>query len=131
MPDLSENQIRQIILEELDTVIEACSTLESSSKLLNFCVSDMLSLAQINNNKFRKNFSNFDIRKSVKEVMKMQMDKANYSSIVFKTEFINFDNNFIISTDEQRVQQVLLNLQSNALKFTGRGGKVTIICTLK
>ena len=60
----------------------------------------MLSLAQINSNKFRKNFSNFDIQKSVEEVMKIQMDKADFSSINFKAEFINFDNNFIISTDE-------------------------------
>jgi len=90
----------------------------------------MLSLAQINSNKFRKNFSNFDIKKSVEEIMKIQMDKADYSSINFKAEFINFDSNFIISTDEQRFQQVLLNLQSNALKFTGKEGSVTIICTL-
>jgi len=60
----------------------------------------MLSLAQINNNKFRKNFSNFDIRKSVEEVMTIQMDKAKYNSIIFKAEYRNFDNDFIISTDE-------------------------------
>ena len=69
--DMTIDSLRQIILKELDSVIGACSALESSSKLLNFCVNDMLSLAQINSNKFRKNSSNFDIRKSVEEVMRI------------------------------------------------------------
>ena len=52
----------------------------------------MLSLAQINSNKFRKNTSNFDIRKSVEEVMSIQMDKAKYNHINFTAEYRNFND---------------------------------------
>lgn len=36
--------------------------------------------------------------------------------------------NLIIDSDEKRIKQVLINLQSNALKFTKENGSITITC---
>ena len=40
-------------------------------------------------------------------------------------------DNQIIKSDKKRIQQVLLNLISNSLKFTGRKGQIKIQLELK
>lgn len=67
--------------------------------------------------------------------MSLQRLAAQTKGIIFEVEFKNIAENEIIvpngklspliNCDEQRIMQVLLGLQSNALKFT-RSGKVMI-----
>ena len=80
--------------------------------------------------KFRKYCHNFDVRKIINEVLLIQQLQAKSMNISLSAEFIGFsdDLSFKFCSDSQRIQQVILNLQSNALKFTSSGGSVKIIC---
>jgi K+-sensing histidine kinase KdpD len=42
---------------------------DSSAKLLNFYVEDLLCIAQIEKGTFRKNISRFDVREAIEEVI--------------------------------------------------------------
>ena len=83
----------------------------ASSKMLNYFVNDMLTLAQIKNGKFRKECSNFDIRIAIKEVMMIQKHKAEILNINFTCEYNGFvrEQLYLLCTDMQRMQQVILN----------------------
>lgn len=60
-------------MEELKKIGEelriSAKVQESSTKQLNFVVNDFLSLAQLNNGKFRKDCSNFNVKETIAEVM--------------------------------------------------------------
>ena len=72
--------------------------------------------------------------------MTIQQYKADSLNINMFSEFYGFEIkkknqqnqeglDFMIEGDEMRFKQVLMNIQSNALKFTRSGGKVKIIAT--
>ena len=102
-------------------------------------VQDMLDFAQIKQGKFRTNNEQFDIIEAVKDVMMIQQRKAEDNKTKLHANFVNVsdveqDNlgsySSLIVTDKQRIMQVLLCLQSNALKFTHEG-EVEIIVEIR
>ena len=93
----------------------------------------MLDYAQINAGKFRKNIATFNIRESIEKVVSIQRLQAESKGLSLPIVFENiakshadYERNFaidgkyspMIRSDESRIMQVLLGLQSNALKFT-------------
>ena len=59
----------------------------SSSKIMNFVVDDLLDFAQLNNNKFRKNVVEFDLREALAEVISIQKEKAVMQNIKLRAHY--------------------------------------------
>mmetsp|Transcript_8094 Transcript_8094/g.12463 ORF Transcript_8094/g.12463 Transcript_8094/m.12463 type:complete len:120 (+) Transcript_8094:956-1315(+) len=95
--------------------------------MMSFLVQDFLDYAQIRSGKFRTNIRPFSVRDMVEKVVSIQKLKAAESGITLRSE-VDIAQTEVI-TDEQRVMQVLLNLQSNALKFT-QNGEVSVLASL-
>jgi signal transduction histidine kinase len=71
----------------------------------------------------------FNISKAIKEVLEIQEDKIIMKEIDIEANYKI--NNVNIKTDKKRLQQVLLNILSNAVKFTNRKGKIIITTSLE
>ena len=61
--------LKEALLEHLDLLDESAQVIHCSTKQLSLTVNDMLSLAQLDSDKFRIKLESFNIRDSIKEIM--------------------------------------------------------------
>ena len=98
-----------------------------SSKMLLSLVNDILDFSMIKANKLRVSIQPCHLRKTMEEVTDMMKIQAQAHNIQLRLEW-DSDIPRIFYTDAHRLKQILLNLVSNAFKFTTRGS-VTIRAT--
>ena len=108
-----------------------CQRQNSSSKLLRFFVNDILDFTQIKMKKLKRDIHEFNLTHAVQEVVSILFDQAECKQIKIEIFFHWFnDPSTVIKTDMRRLQQVLLNLLSNAIEFTNRLGNINIYCKM-
>ena len=98
----------------------------SSEKMISFLVEDFLDLAQIKAGRFRRDDKTFVIHGPFQEVIDIMKFKATHKSIEVDVDYHNTSRLDKIRCDERRLMQVLLNLVSNAVKFTPINGRISI-----
>lgn len=92
-------------------------------------INDILDFSKIEAGKLEFDIIDFDLRQIVTDLQKILNFQAAQKGLVFNV-FINSKVPPLLKGDPTRLSQVLLNLATNAVKFT-ESGKVTIEVTLK
>ncbi len=90
-------------------------------------VSDLLTLSRLDNKRTKWNIETFDMKQSIRhlcEVMRSDLESHKHH-ISFRYE----KNLPSITADRQRLEQVIINIFSNAIKYTPEGGKIDIRLT--
>ncbi len=99
----------------------------SESERMTRIVSDLLVLSRLDNKRTNWNIETFDLKQSVRrlcEVMRGQLGEHKHR-ITFGTSRVLHP----ITADKQRIEQVILNILSNAIKYTPDGGQIDIRLT--
>jgi signal transduction histidine kinase/AmiR/NasT family two-component response regulator len=101
---------------------ELLQTLQSSSNLLINIISDILDLSKIEADKLALHPGPVDIRNCIKTVLEISYPGISVPGKTISLNY-NIDNNLAtyLKMDESRVQQILVNLIGNAIKFTDEG----------
>lgn len=101
-------------------------TIQESSKHLLGLINDILDFSEINSGESVLNYQNFSLKLCCQKVLNLLQEKAQKRLI--ELEFISEINESQeqISADAERLEQVLLNLVDNGIKFTPAGGKVIL-----
>jgi signal transduction histidine kinase len=97
--------------------------LQSGQHLLSL-INDILDLSKIESGRMELELSDFDLPGTIENTLTLVRERAVRRGI---TVGRTVDEHLgMIHADERKVKQVLLNLLSNALKFTPEGGKIDV-----
>ncbi|HJM19324.1 MAG TPA: PAS domain-containing sensor histidine kinase [Candidatus Thalassarchaeaceae archaeon] len=102
---------------------ESLEAIRSSTDHLLSIVTDLLDLSKIVAGRMELNKSPTLLTPIIKEALSMVSPAARKKSVSLKS---NLENLGILEIDERAIRQVILNLVSNAIKYTDEGGEVVI-----
>lgn len=102
-------------------------TIRKASENLLIIINDVLDLSKIEAGKLALENIGFEPSKIIEEIMQVMMYKAQEKGILLTNSFFDARLYPVLIGDPYRITQVLINLVSNAIKFTEKGN-VDIIC---
>lgn len=94
--------------------------IRSSSQQQLALVNDILDMSKIEAGKFEINPAPFNIKRVLDQLDQMFQGKAALKGLTFNV-VENHEDKHLVTGDEQRITQILINLIGNAVKFTDQG----------
>lgn len=107
-----------------EKVDDCLGKINSSSKVLLSLVNDILDMSAIENNKIKIAAAEFNLTETMKGLYDIYEPQCRGKDIELLTRFDVPDP--LLIGDQLRLSQILLNLLSNAYKFTPSGGHITL-----
>ena len=102
--------------------------IDTSGRHLLSLINDILDMSRIESGKMELDNAPADLESIIGEVQSIFAMQMHSKHIDFTTEIKDLTNRYVVC-DKNRINRILLNLLSNACKFTPDGGKVSL--TLK
>jgi len=116
---LSENKTKVLGNKEVEF---SKNIYNSGADLLNL-INEILDLSKVESGRMELDIAEFPVSEINAEINSMFSEIAKSKSVDF-TILNNEKELRTLTTDKQRLEQILRNLLSNAFKFTGKGGRV-------
>jgi signal transduction histidine kinase/CheY-like chemotaxis protein/purine-cytosine permease-like protein len=99
---------------------QAVDTLKRSGEHLSALIEDILDIARIEARKFELNYEPFNFHEFVEHLVRVYKAQSEDKGLAFRCQIINTLPQRV-RADERRVGQILINILSNAVKFTQAG----------
>ena len=120
---IGETTIAQANVTAPNKVLECLDKVMLSSRHLLNLINDILDMSAIESNKIKIAHARFDVKEVISTITALYYSQCTAKGIEFQAKPENIIYEFL-EGDQLRLQQIILNLLSNALKFTDKGGKI-------
>jgi two-component system cell cycle sensor histidine kinase PleC len=106
---------------------EYATDIHASGTHLLSLINDILDFSKADANKLEIEYQETDVTKLMQNCLRLMAQRAETAGIKLIPE-IPAGDHVVAQTDPKRLKQVVLNLLTNAIKFTAPGGSVTLAC---
>ena len=107
--------------EKLREYVQYTNQIEGQTDKLIGLINDLLDVSRMQSGRLKFTFAKTNLTDTIHEVVKEMQDISKKHQLVVKTR-----GQGVVWADKDRIQQVLINLISNAIKYSPKGGKVII-----
>ena len=121
----SEELIEDILNLKPQKILERLEIIKAAGENQLTLVNDIMDMSKIESGKFTIDESTYDIEKLLNRIQKILAIKAKEKGIELKVEAHSLVSP-LLHGDHNRIEQVLINLVGNAIKFTSHGGEVAL-----
>lgn len=118
-------EIAKMSISDSAKLEDCLNKIKLSSDYLLSLINDILDMSRIENGKMELCQKTFDLRLFADRIYGMFAQKANSANLEFKVNTTQIYAPIVIG-DELRLSQIVVNIVSNALKFTPENGKVLV-----
>lgn len=118
-------ELAKMYAPDSQKMLDCLDKIALSSNYLLSLLNDILDMSRIESGKFTLNLAPFSLMDFKNRLCVMFQQKAEEAGLGFSVE-ISPEEPYIMIGDELRLSQVIVNIISNAIKFTPRGGSVAV-----
>lgn len=116
-------------IDDRSRVEDCLGKISYSSKHLLMLINDVLDMSRIENQRMKLCMEAFDLYQFINNFVSVVYPEASRKGLHFSEKTTGFSEKTIYMGDTLRLNQILLNLTSNAIKFTPSGGTVSLEVT--
>lgn len=117
--------IAKLSLDDRDKLVDCLDKIDLSSRYLLSLINDVLDMSRIENGRMELQYKEFDLAALLDGIRAMLTLRAQEKHIEFEVRADGLDIRWVTG-DELRLNQILINLLTNAIKFTPENGRVAL-----
>jgi CheY-like chemotaxis protein len=112
-------------VNEPERVMDALNKISISGKHLLGLINSVLDMSKIESGKINLCENEFDLADAIDNLITLVHTQIEAKGLDLKVNVAHVEHEHVIG-DDQRLQQILLNILGNAIKFTPQGGSITL-----
>ncbi len=117
--------IAGVHVEERERVLDCLQKISGSSKLLLGLINEILDMSKIESGQLKLSEDGFNLGEALQDLVVMMQPEIQHKGHELDVRVIGVQHESV-EGDPQRLQQVLMNILSNAIKYTPNNGRILI-----